>query len=93
MANVILKDIVKKFGDVLAVNKVNLEIKDQEFVVLVSGCGSNHAPMSRFGRNRCWKLLEILGERCPSQRRDIAMVFQNYALYLTWMFTATWLST
>ena len=41
MANVVLKNIAKQFGDVVAVNDVNLEIADREFVVLVgpSGCG------------------------------------------------------
>ena len=85
MANVILKDIVKKFGDVLAVNKVNLEIKDQEFVVLVgpSGCGKTTTLRMIAGLEEidAGEITLNTLERCPSKDRDIAMVFQNYALY------------
>ncbi len=87
MANVILKDIVKKFGDVLAVNKVNLEIKDQEFVVLVgpSGCGKTTtlrmiAGLEEIDAGEIY-IGDTLVNDVPPKDRDIAMVFQNYALY------------
>lgn len=87
MANVILKDIVKKFGDVLAVNKVNLEIKDQEFVVLVgpSGCGKTTtlrmiAGLEEIDAGEIY-IGDTLVNDVPPKDRDIAMVFQSYALY------------
>jgi len=87
MANVILKDIVKKFGDVLAVNKINLEIKDQEFIVLVgpSGCGKTTtlrmiAGLEEIDAGEIY-IGDTLVNDVPPKDRDIAMVFQNYALY------------
>ncbi|NLJ50459.1 MAG: sn-glycerol-3-phosphate ABC transporter ATP-binding protein UgpC [Candidatus Atribacteria bacterium] len=87
MANVILKDIVKKFGDVLAVNKITLEIKDQEFVVLVgpSGCGKTTtlrmiAGLEEIDSGEIY-IGDALVNDVPPKDRDIAMVFQNYALY------------
>ncbi|HOL13551.1 MAG TPA: ATP-binding cassette domain-containing protein, partial [Bacillota bacterium] len=43
MANVVLEDVTKKFGNIIAVNEANLEIQDKEFVVFVgpSGCGKS----------------------------------------------------
>jgi ABC-type sugar transport system ATPase subunit len=88
MANVSLRRIVKEYdGGVQAVKGIDLEIADHEFVVLVgpSGCGKSTTLRMIAG------LEEISsgdiaiggtgGERHPPRDRDIAMVFQNYALY------------
>lgn len=88
MAEVILRDITKVYdGSVKAVNKVNIEIKDQEFVVLVgpSGCGKSTTLRMIAGLEDITDGdLEIDGKRMNDEApkdRDIAMVFQNYALY------------
>jgi multiple sugar transport system ATP-binding protein len=87
MAHVVLKDILKKYGDFTAVKGLNLEIKDGEFLVLLgpSGCGKTTTL-------RCISGLELPtagqvlfdGEdvtRKRASQRDIAFVFQLYALY------------
>lgn len=87
MAQVILKNLVKKFEDVIAVNELNAEIKDQEFVVLVgpSGCGKTTTLRMVAGLEEATKGEIYIGDRLvndvPPKDRDIAMVFQNYALY------------
>jgi multiple sugar transport system ATP-binding protein len=87
MAEVVLENVVKRYGDVVAVNDVSLTINDGEFVSLVgpSGCGKTTT------LNMIAGLLELsegsiyIGGRDVSELdpkdRDIAMVFQNYALY------------
>jgi len=88
MAEVILKNVRKVYDkDVVAVDDANIEIKDKEFVVLVgpSGCGKSTTLRMIAG------LEEITGGEIsidgtvvndvPPKDRDIAMVFQNYALY------------
>jgi multiple sugar transport system ATP-binding protein len=88
MARVILKDVTKIYeGDVKAVDSVNIEIEDKEFVVFVgpSGCGKSTTLRMVAG------LEEISGGEIsidgqvvndvPPKDRNIAMVFQNYALY------------
>ena len=86
MANVILKDIVKKFGDVLAVNKVNLEIKDQNLlywlVLLVAETTTLRmiAGLEEIDAGEIY-IGDTLVNDVPPKDRDIAMVFQNYALY------------
>jgi multiple sugar transport system ATP-binding protein len=87
MAEVALRQVVKKFGDVEAVRSIDLEIPNNEFVVLVgpSGCGKSTTLRMIAG------LEEVTaGDICiggavvndlPPKDRDIAMVFQNYALY------------
>jgi multiple sugar transport system ATP-binding protein len=73
--------------DVLAVNDLNLEIKDGEFMVLVgpSGCGKTTALRMIAGLEEVTEGDILIGERrvndVPPKDRDIAMVFQNYALY------------
>jgi multiple sugar transport system ATP-binding protein len=87
MAQVVLKDLVKKFDEVVAVRDVNLTIKDQEFVVLVgpSGCGKSTTLRMIAGLEEITAGEIYIGERLvndlPPKDRDIAMVFQNYALY------------
>jgi multiple sugar transport system ATP-binding protein len=87
MAQVVLKDLGKKFDEVVAVRDVNLTIKDQEFVVLVgpSGCGKSTTLRMIAGLEEISSGEIYIGERLvndlPPKDRDIAMVFQNYALY------------
>ena len=87
MAQVVLRDVVKSYGSSRAVDKVSLTVGDGEFVALVgpSGCGKTTT------LNLIAGLIEIdsgeirIGERLVNdldpKDRDIAMVFQNYALY------------
>src|SRR5689334_18818849 len=81
MAQVTLRKVVKKYDEVLAVRGIDLDIMDKEFVVLVgpSGCGKSTTLRMIAG------LEEITGgdvvNDVPPKDRDIAMVFQNYALY------------
>ena len=88
MAEVILKNICKVYdGGVKAVNDVNIDIHDQEFVVLVgpSGCGKSTTLRMIAGLEDISSgELTIDGKvvnDVPPKDRDIAMVFQNYALY------------
>src|SRR5690348_15737198 len=87
MAQVTLRKVIKKYDEVLAVRGVDLDIADKEFIVLVgpSGCGKSTTLRMIAG------LEEISGgdiaiggdvvNDVPPKDRDIAMVFQNYALY------------
>src|SRR6186713_193666 len=87
MAQVTLRKVVKKYDEVPAVRGVDLDIADKEFVVLVgpSGCGKSTTLRMIAG------LEEITGGEIavdgevvndvPPKDRDMAMVFQNYALY------------
>ncbi|MCX6344374.1 MAG: sn-glycerol-3-phosphate ABC transporter ATP-binding protein UgpC [Armatimonadetes bacterium] len=87
MAQVILKNLVKQFKNVTAVNDMNLEIKDKEFLVLVgpSGCGKTTALRMVAGLEEVTSGEIYIGDRLVNEvsakDRDIAMVFQNYALY------------
>src|ERR687891_1119658 len=87
MARVILKDLNKKFDEMHAVKDVNLEIRDREFVVLVgpSGCGKTTTLRMVAGLEEVTSGETRIDERVvndlPPMDRDIAMVFQNYALY------------
>ena len=87
MASVVLKDLTKNFKTVVAVDRMNLEIKDKEFLVLVgpSGCGKTTALRMIAGLEEATAGEIFIGERLVNdvspKDRDIAMVFQNYALY------------
>jgi multiple sugar transport system ATP-binding protein len=87
MAKVVLKNITKKFDSVVAVNNVNLVINDLEFVVLVgpSGCGKTTSLRMVAGLEEITEGDIYIGDRLvnnlASKDRNIAMVFQNYALY------------
>jgi multiple sugar transport system ATP-binding protein len=88
MANVQLKEVSKVFDkNVIAVNKANIDIKDKEFVVLVgpSGCGKSTTLRMIAGLEEVSDGEIYIGDRLvndvPPKDRDIAMVFQNYALY------------
>jgi len=87
MAKVLLKDLTKKFDEVVAVNNMNSVIEDREFVVLVgpSGCGKTTTLRMIAGLEEATTGEIYIGDRLvnnvPPKDRDIAMVFQNYALY------------
>src|SRR3989440_10987304 len=87
MAGVTLLNLTKTFKNVLAVNNVNLEIRDKEFLVLVgpSGCGKTTALRMVAGLEEATSGEIFIGDRLVNdvspKDRDIAMVFQNYALY------------
>jgi len=87
MAPVHIRHLNKKFDEVHAVNDVNLEIRDQEFVVLVgpSGCGKTTTLRMVAGLESVTSGDILIGDRLVNDLapmdRDIAMVFQNYALY------------
>ena len=87
MANVLLKNLTKKFDEVVAVNNVNLEIADREFVVLVgpSGCGKSTtlrmiAGLEEITEGEIYIKDQLVNKLAPKDR-NIAMVFQSYALY------------
>ena len=88
MAGLSLKGIYKKYpGGVIAVSDFNLEIKDKEFIVLVgpSGCGKSTTLRMIEGLEEISEGELYIGDRLVNdvapKDRDIAMVFQNYALY------------
>ncbi len=87
MASVTYDSVTKKFGDVTAVNDLNLEIQDKEFLVLVgpSGCGKSTALRCLAGLEEITAGRIMIADRLvndvPPKDRNIAMVFQSYALY------------
>jgi len=87
MASVTYDHVFKRFGDVTAVNDMNVEIADKEFLVLVgpSGCGKSTALRLLAGLEEISDGKILIGDRVVNdvapKDRDIAMVFQSYALY------------
>ena len=87
MAEVTLNKVTKKFGNFVAVNAIDLEVEDGRFTVLVgpSGCGKTTTLRMIAGLEETTegeiRIGERLVNRVPPKDRDIAMVFQNYALY------------
>jgi multiple sugar transport system ATP-binding protein len=87
MAPVVIRNLHKKFDEVVAVKGVSLEIRDKEFVVLVgpSGCGKTTTLRMVAGLESITSGDVLIGDKIvndlPPMDRDIAMVFQNYALY------------
>jgi multiple sugar transport system ATP-binding protein len=87
MATVTYDHVVKKFGDVTAVDDLDLQVRDGEFLVLVgpSGCGKTTALRMLAGLEEQTSGDIYIGDRLVNdvapKDRDIAMVFQNYALY------------
>jgi multiple sugar transport system ATP-binding protein len=88
MASVTLKGVYKIYeGNVTAVSDFNLEIKDKEFIILVgpSGCGKSTTLRMIAGLEEITKgelyIGDTLSNDVAPKDRDIAMVFQNYALY------------
>ncbi|HEX9019001.1 MAG TPA: sn-glycerol-3-phosphate ABC transporter ATP-binding protein UgpC [Anaerolineaceae bacterium] len=87
MAGVTYDHVTKKFGDFVALNDLNIEIQDKEFLVLVgpSGCGKTTALRCLAGLEEISLGRILIGDHVvndvPPKDRDIAMVFQSYALY------------
>jgi multiple sugar transport system ATP-binding protein len=87
MATVTFENVSKRYGDVVAVDDLNLDIRDAEFMVLVgpSGCGKTTSLRMIAGLEEITDGTLRIGERIindvPPKDRDIAMVFQSYALY------------
>ena len=87
MAEVRFENVTKRFGDTIAVNNLSLEIPDKEFLVLVgpSGCGKSTALRLLSGLEELTEGNIYIGEQLvnnvPPKDRNIAMVFQSYALY------------
>jgi multiple sugar transport system ATP-binding protein len=87
VAAVTFESVTKRFGDVVAVDSLDLEIPDKEFLVLLgpSGCGKSTALRMIAGLEEPTEGLLRIGDRVVNgmepKNRDVAMVFQNYALY------------
>jgi multiple sugar transport system ATP-binding protein len=87
MASVTYDHVVKQFGNVTAVNDLTMDVQDKEFLVFVgpSGCGKTTALRMLAGLEEVTKGEIRIGDRVvndvPPKDRDIAMVFQSYALY------------
>ncbi len=87
MASVTFEHVTKRYGSVVAVNDLNLQIADQEFLVFVgpSGCGKSTSLRMLAGLEDITEGKIYIGERVVNdvapRDRDIAMVFQSYALY------------
>lgn len=87
MASVTFENVVKRYGNVTAVNNLNLEIPDKEFLVFVgpSGCGKSTSLRMLAGLEDITEGTIYIGDRpvndVAPKDRDIAMVFQSYALY------------
>ena len=87
MTGVLLESIVKRYGAAQVVHGIDLEVKDQEFVVLVgpSGCGKSTtlrmvAGLEEISEGQLTIDGRVMNKVAPKDR-DVAMVFQNYALY------------
>jgi multiple sugar transport system ATP-binding protein len=88
MAHIVLRSVTKRYaGDVIAVHDLDLDIRDKEFVVLLgpSGCGKSTtlnmiAGLEEVTEGELWFDNQIVNA-LPPHRRDVAMVFQSYALY------------
>src|SRR5213592_2465357 len=87
MAQVVMRGLNKMYDEVHAVKDVNLQIRDKEFMVLVgpSGCGKTTTLRMVAGLETITSGDVLIGDKVinhlPPMDRDIAMVFQNYALY------------
>ncbi len=87
MASVTYENVTKKWGDVVAVDDLNIAIEDKEFLVFVgpSGCGKSTSLRMLAGLETPTSGNIYIGDRLvndvPPKDRDIAMVFQSYALY------------
>jgi multiple sugar transport system ATP-binding protein len=87
MARIRFDGVSKRYGDVIAVRALNLDIHDREFVVLLgpSGCGKSTtlnmiAGLEEASEGELWFDDEVVNH-IPPHHRDVAMVFQSYALY------------
>ncbi|MFN3432054.1 MAG: ABC transporter ATP-binding protein, partial [Candidatus Sericytochromatia bacterium] len=87
MAKVAFKKVIKRYGETLVIKGLDLEVQDKEFLVLVgpSGCGKSTAlrmiaGLEEISEGELWIGDRVVNDVHP-KHRDIAMVFQNYALY------------
>ncbi len=87
MSKVVIKNLEKSFGDNKVINKFNINIKDGEFIVLVgpSGCGKSTllrmvSGLESIDQGEIFLDTKLINNLIPS-KREIAMVFQSYALY------------
>jgi multiple sugar transport system ATP-binding protein len=87
MARIRFDGVSRRYGDVVAVRSLHLEVRDREFVVLLgpSGCGKSTtlnmiAGLEQLSEGELWFDDEVVND-IPPHRRDVAMVFQSYALY------------
>jgi iron(III) transport system ATP-binding protein len=85
--NVIIKDVVKKFGDFTAVNRISIDIREGEFFTLLgpSGCGKTTllrmvAGFNSIDEGTIW-FDDRMINHVEAHKRDIGMVFQNYAIF------------
>lgn len=89
MAKVILSNVIKEYGEIRVLEETNLVIPDGSFTVLVgpSGCGKTTTLRMIAGLEKVTegeiKISENVVNHIPPGKRDVAMVFQNYALYPT----------
>jgi len=87
LARVVLKDVTKRFGDVVAVDRLSLEVKDKGFMILLgpSGCGKTTTLRCIAGLETPEEGDIYIGDRLVNdlepKERDVSMVFQSYALY------------
>ncbi len=87
MASVTYRNVTKRWGDVVAVNDLSIHVEDKEFLVFVgpSGCGKSTSLRLLAGLEEITEGEILIGDRIvndvPPKDRDIAMVFQSYALY------------
>jgi multiple sugar transport system ATP-binding protein len=87
MSNVVFEGVTKRFGDVVAVDELTLEIMDGEFMVLLgpSGCGKTTALRMIAGLDTITAGTMRIGDRIVNEveakDRNVSMVFQSYALY------------
>ncbi len=87
MAEIKIEHVTKRFGDLVAVNDVNLTVQDQEFVVLLgpSGCGKTTLLRTVAGLGMADEGRISIGGReityLPPRQRKIAMIFQSYAIF------------
>ena len=87
MASIKYEHVTKRWGDVIGINDLSIDIEDKEFIVYVgpSGCGKSTALRLLAGLESISEGSIYIGDRLinnvPPKDRDIAMVFQSYALY------------
>jgi multiple sugar transport system ATP-binding protein len=87
VASVTFDHVTKRFDEVVAINELNLEVADREFLVFVgpSGCGKSTALRMLAGLEQITRGSIYIDDRLvnnvPAKDRDLAMVFQSYALY------------
>lgn len=87
MAKVALENLIKKYGNTQVIHSINVQIQDGEFIVIVgpSGCGKSTVLRMIAGLEQVTAGKVFIGDACMNKvepkDRNIAMVFQNYALY------------